>query len=311
MSDSEDEESVVYVPFGQREEWKDIKPLQVDEGPQPICSIAYTPQFSETMDYFRAILHADERSERALAITKEVIELNAANYTAWYFRRLVLEALKKDWKNEIAFLSRIGAKNPKNYQIWHHRRYVVEKLNNFSQELKFTADQIDQDSKNYHAWAHRQWVVQTTQKWDDELSYVDYLLHQDFRNNSAWNQRYFSITHNKTIPITPEIRNREIEYSFDWIKKAPNNQSPWTYLKGLFINEKISDHPELKKLCLEFREKFVTSPHVASLLLDIYESDGTQESIHKAVELCTALETSLDSIHRKYWIYRRQNLPSV
>jgi hypothetical protein len=43
---------------------------------------------SETMNYFRAILRKDERSSRALHLTTEVIKLNPANYTAWYFRRL-------------------------------------------------------------------------------------------------------------------------------------------------------------------------------------------------------------------------------
>ena len=72
------------------EDWKDVTPIKADEGPNPVCPIAYTAEFSNVMDYFRAILHADEKSLRAFELTKVVIELNAANYTAWYFRRLCL-----------------------------------------------------------------------------------------------------------------------------------------------------------------------------------------------------------------------------
>lgn len=283
-------------------------PVLQDDGPDPICAIYYSPQFSETMNYFRAIVQKDERSKRALDLTAEAIDLNGANYTVWYFRRLVVDALPDyDLRTELEFVTKIGRANPKNYQVWQHRKVIVEKSKEVSAELAFTAEMIDEDSgKNYHAWAHRQWVIETFGLWDNELSYIDDMLKLDLRNNSAWNQRYFMIS--KWKKLSREVIAEEIQYAFKFISKAPNNQSPWAYLKGLLLNRSFSEFPELKETCLTMKEKFVSCSHVHSLLADIYEQENTPESKAKAKEHFLALANNLDTMRQKYWLYRAEKI---
>jgi protein farnesyltransferase/geranylgeranyltransferase type-1 subunit alpha len=166
------------------------------------------------MNYFRAMLHADERSKRAFDLTTEVIALNPANYTTWHFRRLCIDALGAgvDLQKELSWLSELALDYPKNYQIWYHRRCIVEKLGDSSHELEFTEEALEDDSKNYHAWAHRQWALKTFSLWQDELAFTDKLLNQDMRNNSAWNQRYFVLQNTTTMDLP--IRQQEIQYVF-------------------------------------------------------------------------------------------------
>eukprot|EP01119_Soliformovum_irregulare_P001480 TRINITY_DN11183_c0_g1_i1.p1 TRINITY_DN11183_c0_g1~~TRINITY_DN11183_c0_g1_i1.p1 ORF type:complete len:316 (+),score=92.87 TRINITY_DN11183_c0_g1_i1:11-958(+) len=308
MSDSEDESDIQYVPFNQREEWKDVVPIPQDDGPHPVCVIAYTDQFSDTLNYFRAILKKDERSPRALEISKEVIALNPANYTAWYFRRNVLEALKSDLTEELAYVSKVGNSNPKNYQIWFHRRWVVEHLKDYSHELSYCAKQVEGDSKNYHAWAHRQWAIQMNGQWEGELDYISQLLTEDVRNNSAWNQRYFVITKNRAIPLTDDVIRREIDYAFSYMQKAPNNQSSWTYMKGLFLNRPYNSIPEFKQRIEEAKSKYVANAHAATLYLDILEKEATKESLEAADKVLDDLIKHLDTLHSKYWIWKKENV---
>jgi protein farnesyltransferase/geranylgeranyltransferase type-1 subunit alpha len=306
MSDSDTEENE-WIPFSKRPEWNDVSPVTQDEGPNPVCPIKYSPQFLETMNYFRAILQRDERSERAFDLTSEVIQLNAANYTVWYFRRLLLTALNINLTQELEFITKIGRKTPKNYQIWQHRKVIIEKTGEFANELEFTKDMIAADEgKNYHAWAHRQWVIETYGLWDKELDFIDDLLHGDLRNNSAWNQRYFVVA--KWKKLANEVIREELQYAVKFINKAANNQSPWAYLKGLLLGKQYSDFPEVKETCLALKEKFVGCAHVLAQLVEIYEQENTPESKERARELCNILANNLDNIRAKYWNYRSSQI---
>ncbi|KAF9425381.1 CAAX geranylgeranyltransferase alpha subunit [Entomortierella beljakovae] len=187
------------VPFYETPEWADVVPVPQDDGPNPLVPIAYTKEYSTTMNYFRAICKSQEQSERALALTKIVIELSPSHYTVWHYRQKLLKALKKDFSEELEWILWMSNEHPKSYQIWHHRQVIVEHIsagllpsslesetlktassltmtptipyNDLPEsqqkiardavnvELTFIASSLAEDSKNYHAWSYRQWVL--------------------------------------------------------------------------------------------------------------------------------------------------------
>ena len=150
--------------------FSDITPRPQNEGKEPVCSIAYSPEFIEAHDYLRALLQKDERSKRALDLTTLCLKMNAANYTVWHYRRRILMELGGGNINEEAigrdldFADDLGGTNPKNYQLWYHRRALLEiRFKNASdddradaaqKELSYVDRILEDDSKNYHVSLH-------------------------------------------------------------------------------------------------------------------------------------------------------------
>eukprot|EP00249_Psilotum_nudum_P015569 c25396_g1_i1 orf=282-1286(+) len=322
--DSEDEEA--WIPFSERAEWADVQPVPQDDGPNPVVPIAYTKQFREAMDYFRAILMRDERSERALQLTEEVIKLNAGNYTVWHFRRLILEALSIDLFEELSFIERVSEPNYKNYQIWHHRRWAAQKLGPASvpYELQFTEKVLSDDAKNYHAWSHRQYIIRSLGGWESELDYCSRLLEEDIYNNSAWNQRYFVITNSPLLGGLHSMRDAEVDYCLEAIRKAPSNESPWRYLRGLYKgdNEAFLKSKAVTEVCLRELSKDCNCVFALDLLLDLiclglkppshlFALFGLDESSCTLAKLghflCSHLK-EVDAIRARYWDWRQSTL---
>ena len=68
-------------------EWASIQPIPLNdggkEGATPLATIAYPPDYLAGTSYLRAVMAANEVSERALRLTGDVISMNPAHYTVW------------------------------------------------------------------------------------------------------------------------------------------------------------------------------------------------------------------------------------
>lgn len=82
--------------YAEAEEWSDIEPIPLDEGgPNALAAITYSDEYDEAMSYLRAVMAKNEMSERALALTEDIIASNPAHYTVWYVSRLHFPAPQK------------------------------------------------------------------------------------------------------------------------------------------------------------------------------------------------------------------------
>lgn len=81
------------------------------------------------MDLFRALKQKHggdtvEASDRALALTQHLVQLNPANYSVWQYRARVLGQMAADpaqhhyLEDELEFMVAFAVTYMKNYQVW-------------------------------------------------------------------------------------------------------------------------------------------------------------------------------------------------
>ena len=68
-------------------EWASFQPIPLNDGSEtgtmPLATIAYSEEYLEAMSYLRAVMAANEMSERAFKLTEDIIFMNPAHYTVW------------------------------------------------------------------------------------------------------------------------------------------------------------------------------------------------------------------------------------
>ncbi|KAI8630170.1 hypothetical protein F5Y19DRAFT_464058 [Xylariaceae sp. FL1651] len=327
-------------PYANDPEWDDVVPIPQAEPENALAAIAYPDDYAEAMAYLRAVMAVKEHTPRCLRLTEHIVDMNPAHYTVWLYRFDIVKALNIPIPDELAWLNDVSLTHLKNYQIWHHRQLLMDLHYPTLQsdesaltalahdESRFLTEILEKDTKNYHVWSYRQYLVRKLGLWDspDEMRSIQCMINDDVRNNSAWSHRFFLVFSNPA-QSTPDshaaehdpkvpagIIDREISYTEDKIRLAPQNQSPWNYLRGVLVK---GGRP--LGTVREFAESFVTdlgegeekekvrSSHALDLLADIYKEAGEKE---KAALCLRRLGEKWDRIREGYWAYRRRMLES-
>lgn len=302
-----------FIPYNERPEWSDVTPVPQEDGPNPVAAIKYTDKFRNTFDYFRAVLKSDERSERAFKLTTACATLNPANYTVWYYRRILLKDLKKDIPQELDYIENVISDHPKNYQVWHHRKVLVEWNGHPQDEKRFTERILDMDAKNYHAWQHRQWFLGHFKNYENEVEFTESLIRADVRNNSAWNHRFFVLE--RSTGFTPEVIDHEVDFTLKKITLAPNNESPWNYLRGILEKPGLNSSRVVEEFCRKLYSppSECRSPHLLGFMIDAIQeklelSPNEDELVKTALTFCNELANRHDTIRKNYWTYVHDQL---
>lgn len=65
-------------------DWADVLPImQAESEVAPLVQIAYSDDYAEAMSYLRAVMVAEEKTQRVLDLTEALIRMNPTHYTVW------------------------------------------------------------------------------------------------------------------------------------------------------------------------------------------------------------------------------------
>lgn len=152
---------------------------------------------------------------------------------------------------------------------------------------------------------------------------MERLLGADVRNNSAWNHRWFVVfgrvdtkegkEGEEGKELSEEVVDREVRVAKEAIRLAAQNQSPWSYLRGVLRragkglgSEKgfVEGFADLR------RADEVRSSFALDYLADVYAEEGGTVGRKDAGRALELLAERFDPVRRNYWEYRKSLLGS-
>lgn len=103
-----------------------------------------------------------------------------------------------------------------------------------------------------------------------------------------------------------ETLNLELGYALDKIKAVPMNESPYSYIRGLFNlptknKFKMIEFKQIKEEMKKIVESNTECYHAYSILLDVYEEEKSKENFDQTLDILV----KIDFIRRKYWGWRK------
>ena len=153
-----------------------------------------------------------------------------------------------------------------------------------------------------------------------ELGATEAMIREDVRNNSAWNHRYFLVFGAEELRaggrgwgtvVDEEIVDREVEYAKAKISMAPQNQSPWNYLRGVLrrAGRKLSEEEDFAAGFVEVGDLLGEGTVRSSFAVDwLSECWAEQGELERAREGLQALARKWDPVRKGYWEYRARLL---
>ncbi|KAI2708929.1 uncharacterized protein N7518_009066 [Penicillium psychrosexuale] len=275
--------------------------------------------------------------EYTIETLKKISELLSSNpeyYTAWNYRRLVLQyqfsqaggsdnetathSITQLIINDLHFLIPLLRSFPKCYWIWNYRLWLLDEARRllplpeareiWQQELALVGKMLTLDSRNFHGWGYRRFVVETlkelgtaeeaTSMTQKEFEYATKMIGANLSNFSAWHYRtklIQSLLDEQSA--SDDDRRRMLDDELSLIHQAfidPYDQSLWFYHQNLMS---VFDPPMAERTMAPNLSSSDRLEYIRNEIEEIQEMlDGAEDCkyIYQALIECTLLASKVE-----------------